>query len=53
MGLKCTKNRKTSSKILNHDDDGDFRLRKTTTFIENKEKNFRKGAYYFNKQEEK
>lgn len=49
MGIVCTKNKKHNS----IDDDGDYRLRKTTTLNEIVEKNFPKGAFYYNKQEEK
>jgi len=52
MGAYCTKTqKKSSSKYLKDDYDVDSKLRKIATLNENLEKNFPKGAYYYNKQE--
>lgn len=54
MGAVCNKeNKKSSSNSLNSEYDGDFKLRRITTINETLEKNFPKGAYFYNKQEVK
>lgn len=52
MGV-CTTNKKPSSKFAHNEDDWEYKLKKTITINENLERNFPRGAYYFNKQEEK
>ena len=51
MGGMCSSKKRLP--INHHDDQDHLKLKKTSTILENLERNFPKGQYYYNKIEEK